>query len=157
MTGEMLTPGDRAPDFALPDAAGETVRLADLLAGHDGAVLFFYPKAFTPGCTTEACDFAAWRPSLEAAGVAVVGIARDEPARLADFAAENGLTYPLLSDAGREVHAAYGVLKEVGGAEKVRRSTFLIGSEGLVREAWHDVTVDGHAETVAEAAAAALG
>jgi peroxiredoxin Q/BCP len=98
-------------------------------------------------------DFAAERERLGGADITVVGISRDEPQRLAQFAHEHGGAALLLSDADRAAHAAYGVLttREVDGqpAEKVRRSTFLIGPDKTVRRAWYDVSVDGHAVDVA--------
>ena len=154
ISAKTLGPGDIAPDFELTDGTGKRVRLADLLGepGRTRLVIFFYPKAFTAGCTTEACDFAARAAYLASLGAGVVGISRDEPERLADFAVEHGLDYPLLSDADRSVHRAYGVLgiKEVDGkqAEKVRRTTFVVGTDGRIKQAWYDVAPEGHAENV---------
>jgi peroxiredoxin Q/BCP len=153
----ILGVGDEAPDFELPDSTGGRVRLSQLLAERRGAVVFFFPKAFTPACTIEVCDFSAHRGELDDAGLAVVGIARDEPSRLAEFGREQGVDYLLLSDVDRAVHEAYGVLavREADGerVEKVRRSTFVIGPDRRVRQAWHDVLVDGHALDVLGAAA----
>lgn len=153
----ILGVGDEAPDFELPDSTGGRVRLSQLLGAGRGVVLFFFPKAFTPACTIEVGDFALHRSELADAGLAVVGIARDETSRLAEFARQQGVDYVLLSDARRAVHKAYGVLtvREVDGerVEKVRRSTFVVGPDRRVRQAWHDVSVDGHALDVIGAAA----
>lgn len=153
----ILGVGDDAPDFELPDSTGNRVRLSQLLDTRRGAVVFFFPKAFTPACTIEVGDFAAHRRELDDAGLAVVGIARDEPSRLAEFASEHGVDYLLVSDVDRAVHRAYGVLtaREVDGerVEKVRRSTFVVGPDRRVRQAWHDVSVDGHALDVLGTAA----
>ena len=148
---EQLSPGDRAPDFELRDSAGRTVALRDFAGSR--VVVYFYPAAMTPGCTTEACDFRDRGPALRTAGVTVLGISRDTPERLAEFAAKEQLPFPLLSDVDRVAHARYGVLgtKIVDGEskERVRRSTFVIGPDGLVERAMYDVTADGHAADVA--------
>jgi peroxiredoxin Q/BCP len=142
----VLRPGDAAPGFTLPDVNGNPVRLADF-RGRRVAV-YFYPKAFTPGCTTQSCDFRDRGPDLDAKGLAVIGISRDEPSRLAEFAAEHGLTQLLLSDPDRAVHARYGVLgrKIVDGVatEKVRRSTFVIAADGTIEQALYDVAATDH-------------
>lgn len=153
--GDILGLGDEAPDFDLPDSAGGRTRLSDLLDGRAGAVVYFFPKAFTTGCTTEVTDFGAHRDEFDGADVAVVGISRDEPARLTEFTREHGADGLLLSDADRAVHRAYGVLsvRDVDGeqVEKVRRATFLVGPDRTVRRAWHDVSVDGHMLDVLDA------
>ena len=150
-------PGDLAPDFDLPDTTGRRVSLCDLLGEEDErrVVLFFYPKPFTQKCTTEVGEFSLFAAELRSLGAGLVGISRDEPGRLASFATENGVDYPLLSDATGAVHRAYGVLRdtEVDGrtVEKVRRTTLVVGAERQIRQAWYDVDVDGHAATVAVA------
>src|SRR5918995_312295 len=105
-----LQPGEKAPDFTLPDASGAPVSLRDYAGGR--VVVYFYPAAMTPGCTTQACDFRDSLSSLQAAGVSVVGVSPDPPAKLAEFAARDGLTFPLLSDSGHEVLEAYGAWGE---------------------------------------------
>ena len=141
-----LSAGDRAPAFRLFDAGGNVVSLADFVGGR--VVLYFFPKAFTPGCTAEACDFRDNFAELEGSGTAVVGISRDVPEVLADFAREHRLGFPLLSDADRTVHAAYGVLgsTQTDGTtkEKVVRSTFVIGPDGLIESARYAVDPNGH-------------
>src|SRR5512139_754029 len=101
-----LEPGDPAPDFALMTDTGETLRLADL-AGRR-VVLYAYPAAMTPGCTTQACDFRDSLSALKAAGLEVVGISPDSPQKLAAFRDRDGLTFPLVSDPDRSVLTAYG-------------------------------------------------
>lgn len=141
-----LTAGDPAPAFDLPDAQGRRVSLAD----HHGrgVVVYFYPRAATPGCTTEACDFRDSLSSLAASGYDVLGVSPDPVDALRAFADAEGLTFPLLSDADGAVARAYGAwgTKEVGGVriDGVRRSTFVIDGDGRVREAEYDVVPQGH-------------
>jgi thioredoxin-dependent peroxiredoxin len=141
-----LEPGRQAPDFALPDAQGRTVSLAD----HRGqrVVVYFYPKAATPGCTTQACDF---RDSLErfaADGFAVLGISPDPPEALARFAEDESLTFPLLSDADHRVAEAYGAWGEKKNYGKTYeglvRSTVVVGPDGDVELAQYNVRATGH-------------
>jgi peroxiredoxin Q/BCP len=144
-----LTPGRQAPDFTLPTADGGEVSLADQCArSAAGVIVYFYPKAATPGCTTEACDFRDNLDSLQAAGYAVVGISPDPVADLAAFAAAEHLTYPLASDHDHAVAEAYGTWgpKTLGGRtfDGVHRSTVVVGPDGLVRLARYDVEAQGH-------------
>lgn len=145
-----LRPGDTAPDFRLPDASGREIGLRDF-AGRR-VIVYFYPAAMTPGCTVEACDFRDRVPQFEAAGAAVLGISRDGAEKLTEFARQEQLGFPLLSDPDRDVHRRYGVLgtKEVDGAEveKVRRSTFIIGADGRIEWAAYDVQTADHAAAV---------
>ncbi|MEV4737110.1 MULTISPECIES: thioredoxin-dependent thiol peroxidase [unclassified Microbacterium] len=147
-----LTPGDLAPAIDLPDADGHRVSLADRRGR--GVVVYFYPRASTPGCTTEACDFRDSLSSLAAAGFDVLGVSPDPVEALQAFAEAEGLTFPLLSDADGEVARAYGAwgLKDVGGVriEGVRRSTFVIDGEGRVRDAEYDVVPQGHVARLRE-------
>src|ERR1044071_5269965 len=101
-----LAPGDPAPDFTLPTDNGDSLALADLRGSK--VVLYAYPAAMTPGCTTQACDFRDSLSSLGAAGYAVVGISPDPPEKLAEFAERDGLTFPLVSDPEATVLRAYG-------------------------------------------------
>ena len=104
-----LAVGDTAPDFTLTDAQGGEVSLAELRAGaRKGVVVYFYPKASTPGCTKEACDFRDSLASWQEAGYAVVGVSPDEPAALARFADKQSLPFGLLSDPDHEVMEAWG-------------------------------------------------
>ncbi|MBW8761645.1 MAG: thioredoxin-dependent thiol peroxidase [Microbacterium sp.] len=141
-----LEPGTAAPDFALLDQDGGTVRLADLRG--EKTVLYFYPAAMTPGCTTQACDFRDSISSLQGAGYRVIGISRDEPAKLAEFRDRDGLTFTLLSDPDHSVHTAYGVWGEKMNygkiIEGVIRSTFVLDEQGIIELALYNVKATGH-------------
>lgn len=141
-----LTPGQAAPGFTLPDATGRPVSLSDF-AGRQ-VIVYFYPKAATPGCTTEACDFRDSLASLQAAGVDVVGISTDTPDALAAFAADFELNFPLLSDADHQVAEAWGAWGEKlvnnQPAMGTLRSTAVINADGTVRTAEYGVSADGH-------------
>jgi peroxiredoxin Q/BCP len=141
-----LAPGDTAPDFTLPDADGKHVSLADLRGRR--VVVYFYPAAMTPGCTTQACDFRDSLSSLAAAGIDVVGISPDKPDKLAKFRERDSLTFPLLSDPSRSVLEAYGAYgektmygKKVTG---VIRSTFVVDPDGKIEQAQYNVKATGH-------------
>jgi peroxiredoxin Q/BCP len=140
--------GDRAPSFQLDSDDRSKVTLDDF-AGRD-LVVYFYPKAFTPGCTTQACDLRDRYERFLAAGYAVVGISPDPPDRLARFRREHRLPFPLLSDPDHRVAAAYGAWgtkKNYGRAyEGIIRSTFTIDGTGYITGAWHNVRAAGHAE-----------
>lgn len=146
MTATRLEPGTPAPDFTLLDQDGSPVSL-DSFRGRK-VVLYFYPAAMTPGCTTQACDFRDSIASLEGAGYAVVGVSRDEPAKLKQFAERDALTFPLLSDPDTAVHRAYGVWGEKKNygktIEGVIRSTFVIDEQGEVALAKYNVKATGH-------------
>lgn len=143
-----LKPGDPAPDFALPDADGNVVRLADFRGRK--VVLYFYPAALTPGCTKQACGFRDSIDDWAAAGYAVLGVSPDQPAKLAKFREVEGLTFPLLSDPDRSVLGAYGAYGEKMLYGKpvvgVIRSTFVIDEEGRVERAMYGVKATGHVE-----------
>jgi peroxiredoxin Q/BCP len=143
-----LSPGDRAPDFTLADADGTPVSLADLLSAGKTLVLYAYPAASTPGCTTQACDFRDSLSSLAGAGYTVAGISKDAPAKLARFRDEEHLTFPLLSDPEKTTLQAYGAFGEKQNYGKtilgVIRSTFVIGTDGLVQHAFYNVKAKGH-------------
>jgi peroxiredoxin Q/BCP len=115
-------------------------------------ILFFYPQAMTPGCTTEACDFRDSVAPLEAAGYTVLGISRDEPAKLREFRARDGLTYDLLSDADHSVHEQYGAWGEKLNYGKtvlgVIRSTFIVAEDGTIAHALYNVKATGHVARV---------
>ena len=146
MTDDRLAPGDLAPDFTLPDADGREVSLSSLRGQR--VIIYFYPAAMTPGCTKQACDFRDSRGELSEAGFAVLGISPDAPAKLARFAARDGLTFPLLSDPGREVLKAYGAFGEkmLYGKKSVGviRSTFVVGADGRIERAYYGVKATGH-------------
>ena len=141
-----LAPGDPAPPFALPDATGGVVSLADF-AGRR-VVLYFYPAAGTPGCTVQAVDFQASLPTFDDAGLAVVGISPDPPAQLVAFRDAEQLGFPLLSDPGREVLTAYGAYgeKQLYGktVTGVIRTTVVVDEQGAVRSASYGVRAKGH-------------
>lgn len=141
-----LQPGDSAPDFSLVDQDGSLVSLRDLRGGK--VILYFYPAAMTPGCTTQACDFRDSLASLQGAGYTVVGISRDEPAKLREFADRDGLTFPLLSDHDHAVHDAYGAWGEKMNygkrIEGVLRSTVVLDESGTVTKALYNVKATGH-------------
>ncbi|HLS93469.1 MAG TPA: thioredoxin-dependent thiol peroxidase [Microbacterium sp.] len=146
MTATHLDAGSPAPDFTLLDQDGKSVSLGDLRGSK--VVLYFYPAAMTPGCTTEACDFRDSLASLAGAGYRVIGISRDEPAKLAQFAERDGLTFPLLSDPDASVHRAYGAWGEKNNygkiIEGVIRSTFVLDEQGVVTLAKYNVKATGH-------------
>ena len=146
MTTERLEPGTPAPDFTLQDQDGTAVSLNDLSG--QKTILYFYPAAMTPGCTTQACDFRDSISSLQSAGYRVIGISRDEPAKLAEFSERDGLAFTLLSDPDHAVHSAYGVWGEKMNygkvVEGVIRSTFVIDEEGVITLAQYNVKATGH-------------
>ena len=148
MSEHRLAPGDKAPDFTLPDADGRPVSLSSLRGQQ--VIVYFYPAAMTPGCTREACDFRDSLSALAAAGTTVLGISPDAPARLAKFRDRDHLTFPLLSDPGHEIHQAYGAYGEKTLYGKVTvgviRSTFVIGPDGVVVKAYRNVKATGHVE-----------
>ncbi|HYB86833.1 MAG TPA: thioredoxin-dependent thiol peroxidase [Streptosporangiaceae bacterium] len=146
MSEHKLAPGDKAPDFTLPDADGKLVSLSSLRGQQ--VIVYFYPAAMTPGCTTQACDFRDNLSSLAAAGVAVLGISPDAPAKLVKFRDRDHLTFPLLSDPDHRVLEAYGAWgeKTLYGKKTVGviRSTFVIDPGGTVAKAYYNVKATGH-------------
>jgi peroxiredoxin Q/BCP len=146
MADVRLAPGDAAPDFTLPDADGNEVTLSSLRGRR--VIVYFYPAAMTPGCTKQACDFRDSLASLAAAGLAVIGISPDSPAKLAKFRDRDGLNFPLLSDSRREVLEAYGAYGEklLYGKKSVGviRSTFVVGPDGKIEQAQYGVKATGH-------------
>ncbi|MDD7945048.1 thioredoxin-dependent thiol peroxidase [Microbacterium sp. NE2HP2] len=145
-----LQPGDLAPEFSLDDQDGSTLSLSDLRGRR--TVVFFYPAAMTPGCTREACDFRDSVESLRAAGIEVIGISRDDEAKLRRFREQEQLTYPLLSDPDHAVHEAYGAWGEKMNygktVEGVIRSTFVIDADGRIEHALYNVKATGHVARV---------
>lgn len=141
-----LTPGDLAPDFTLPAADGSTLTLSDLRG--ERVVVYFYPAAGTPGCTTQACDFRDSLASLQGAGYRVVGISVDKVDKLAKFAEAESLTFPLLSDPDHtvlEAWGAYGEKKLYGKTVTgVIRSTVVVGADGTIELAQYNVKATGH-------------
>ena len=145
-TTPRLTAGDPAPDFTLPDPDGTPVSLADLRGRK--VVLYVYPAASTPGCTTQACDFRDSLASLAASGYVVIGISKDTLAKLKKFEAAEALTFPLLSDPELAVHNAYATYGEKSMYGKtvmgVIRSTFVIDEAGKIEHALYNVKATGH-------------
>jgi thioredoxin-dependent peroxiredoxin len=145
-TPSRLQPGDLAPDFTLPDADGNPVSLSGFRGRR--VIIYFYPAASTPGGTKEACDFRDNLAELNDAGVDVVGISPDKPAKLAAFRDAEGLTFPLLSDPDKQVLTAWGAFGEKQMYGKtvtgVIRSTFLIDADGQIEEALYNVKATGH-------------
>jgi peroxiredoxin Q/BCP len=146
MTTTFPAVGDPAPAFTLPDADGHPVSLSDF-AGRP-VVVYFYPAAMTPGCTTEACDFTAARPALDGAGYTVIGISPDTPDKLAEFRTSSSLDVVLLSDPDKialQAYGAYGEKQNYGRTvQGVIRSTFAIGPDGVITHAWRNVKATGH-------------
>jgi len=141
-----LAVGDKAPAFSLPDADGNTVKLSDYKGRK--VIVYFYPAASTPGCTKQACDFRDSLAQLNEAGLDVIGISPDKPAKLAKFRDTEGLTFPLLSDPDREVLTAWGAFGEKTMYGKtvqgVIRSTFVVDEKGNVEVAQYNVKATGH-------------
>ena len=148
--------GKKAPDFTLQATGGRTVSLKGMKG--KPFVLYFYPKADTPGCTKEACGFQESLPAFGSLGIEVIGVSPDKLPAIEKFAAKYDLTFPLASDPDNAAATAYGVWVEKSMYGKkymgIERSTFLIGKDGKVAKAWRGVKVPGHVEAVAEAAKA---
>lgn len=146
----MLAEGARVPDLALDSDSGKKVRLRDFAGKH--LVVYFYPKDDTPGCTREGIAFSQLAGDFARAGAQVVGISRDSVAAHCKFRDKHGVTVPLLADADRKAHQAFGAWGEKTSYGKTTegaiRCTFLIGPDGKVKRVWPSVKVDGHAEKV---------
>jgi len=151
-----LAEGSKAPDFRLAGDGGSTVALADFKGKK--LVLYFYPKADTSGCTTEAKDFTRLHKEFVKAGVAVVGVSADPIKKQDAFKAKHGLLMPLASDESHEMLTAYGVWGEKSMYGKkymgIHRTTVLIGPDGCIVRIWPKVKIGGHAEEVLAAAKA---
>ena len=145
-----LTEGAKAPAFRLPRDGGSTVSLADYSGKK--LVLFFYPRADTPGCTKEAIDFTRLSGAFAASGTAVLGVSADPPRAQEAFRDKHELATPLLSDEAHEMLEAYGVWGEKSMYGKtfhgILRTTVLIGANGRILRVWRHVRVDGHADEV---------
>ncbi len=141
-----LSPGDPAPAFVLSNDSGEQVSLTDLRGRK--VIVYFYPNAMTPGCSTQACDFTDSQASLQAVGYEVVGISPDPPEKLAKFRERDHLTITLLSDPDKAALLAYGAFgeKKLYGkvVEGVIRSTFVLDEKGVIEQAQYNVKATGH-------------
>jgi thioredoxin-dependent peroxiredoxin len=146
MSEHPLSPGDNAPDFTLTSDTGEQVSLSDLRGRK--VIVYFYPAAMTPGCTSQACDFTDSLDSLRGAGYEVLGISPDKPEKLAKFRERDSLTITLLSDPDRQALNAYGAFgeKKLYGktVQGVIRSTFVVDEEGRIDLAQYNVRASGH-------------
>ena len=151
-----VQPGDKAPDFTLPASGGRTASLKAMKG--KPFVLYFYPKADTPGCTKEACAFQEALPQLGRIGLDVIGVSPDKLPPIEKFAAKYKLTFPLASDETHEVAEACGTWTEKSMYGRkymgIERSTFLIDKSGKIAQAWRKVSVTNHAAEVLEAAQA---
>ena len=147
-----LEAGDQAPPFSAVDQNVNVKTNADFMGSK--LTMYFYPKAFTPGCPTEACDFRDRYELFTESGVEIIVIAPDQPDKLAKFRDEHGLPFDLLSDTDHEIATAYGAygLKKNYGREYlgIIRSTFLIDATGVIEEAYYNVRAKGHAERIAK-------
>ena len=152
-----LTPGDPAPDFTLPDQEGNPVTLSSF-KGHS-VVLYFYPKADTPGCATQACGVRDHRADYESADAVVLGVSPDAPKQIAKFDAKYDLGFPLLGDGDHAVAEAYGVwvTKSMYGREYMgnERTTFVISPDGRIKDILRKVKPGEHDELVLAALSAA--
>lgn len=143
---DRLEVGQLAPDFSLTTHDNKTLSRSDLEGKK--AIIYFYPRAATPGCTTQACDFRDSLGSLQSAGYTVVGISPDKPEKLAKFAEDEGLTYPLLADPDKKVMESYGAFGEKNNYGKltrgVIRSTVVLDETGHVTHTLYNVKATGH-------------
>ena len=154
--GAPLDVGDKAPNFKLPGDDGSTVSLGDFKGRK--LVIYFYPRADTPGCTRESIDFSKLRAGFTKAGTDVIGVSADPVKAQDKFRDKHGLTIPPASDESRKMLIAYGVWGEKSMYGRkfmgVRRTTFLIGRDGRIAQVWENVKVPGHVQAVLEAAKA---
>ena len=150
-----LEPGDQAPSFVAIDQTGSE-RRSDDFAGSK-LIVYFYPKAFTPGCTTESCDFAERYESFTDRGYTILGVSPDTPEKLAEFKIEYDLPFNLLSDPDHAIATAFGAygLKTNYGREfmGIIRSTFLVDAAGRIEQAFYNVRAKGHAERISKSVA----
>jgi thioredoxin-dependent peroxiredoxin len=148
-----LSEGAKAPDFTMPATGGRTVSLKELKG--KPFVLYFYPRASTPGCTKEACAFQEGLPDFSKLDVTVIGVSKDSMKALEKFASAHGLTFPLASDPEGQVIEAYGAWQEKSLYGRkymgIERSTVLVDAKGKVARLWGKVKVAGHAEDVLQA------
>src|SRR5882672_3188136 len=150
MPKTFLKPGDKAPNFKLLSDEGKEISLADFKGQR--VLFYFYPKASTPGCTVEACEFRDHLPKFKSKKIPVLGISADPVKALANFKAKQKLIFPLLSDPNHKTIESFGVwqLKKFMGRTYmgIVRSTFLIGTDGKIEHVWEKVKTKGHAAEV---------
>jgi peroxiredoxin Q/BCP len=148
----MLKAGDRVPEFQLPVDNGRTISSADLAGKR--YLLYFYPKDDTPGCTVEACSFRDNLPAFEKAGIAVFGVSADDALSHQRFARKHGLNFPLIADPNHQLIGPMGVWVEKSMYGKkymgIQRSTFLVGSDGIIEKVWENVKPLTHTAEVLE-------
>ena len=147
----MLSIGDEAPDFELPDQDCRFVRLGQLLASGP-VVVFFYPAALSPGCTAQSCHFRDLAAEFDAVGASLVGISRDDVAKQKRFDTTHALGFPLLSDRDASVRSAYGVLRMGGHVLPARRVTFVVApTRRIVGIVHHELSMNAHADRALQA------
>ena len=146
----MLKAGDKAPDFEVLDDQGKTLHLSELKG--QTVVLYFYPKADTPGCTIESCEFRDTIGEFTKKNVAVLGVSPDKPSAQAKFKSKYSLSFPLLADEDHKIAEAYGVWQEKSMYGKkymgIARTTFVIGPDRKIVQVFEKVKPEGHAEQV---------
>lgn len=154
MTTPRLEVGQPAPAFTLPDADGTPTSLQDLLSEHGKVLVYVYPAAMTPGCTTETVDFENALQQLRDAGMGVVGVSPDAPEKLARFRDKHDITFPLLSDPDKTMLTEWGAFGEKKNYGKtvmgVIRSTFVVESDGTISMARYNVRAKGHVAMIAK-------
>src|SRR5277367_6198014 len=145
-----LKVGDPAPSFKAPDQSGKTISLSDFTG--KTVVLYFYPKADTPGCTKEACSFRDNYSAIKKTGAVLLGISRDTAESQKKFQDKFSLPFPLLADADKKIADLFGVVKEKNMYGKkvkgIARTTFVIGPDGKIKHIFNNVKPEGHAEEV---------
>ncbi len=147
-TAENLSVGDKAPDFTLQDSNGNSYTLSDF-KGKSPVIVYFYPKANTPGCTTEACGIRDDYSQFIQNGIKIFGISVDSKEAIQEFIKDHNLNFPLLSDANKVVAKKYGVLNNFGVANRI---TFIVDKDGKLANIIRDVDVNTHAEKVLDLA-----
>lgn len=154
MSATRLEVGQTAPSFTLPDADGNPTSLEALLAEHGRLLVYVYPAAMTPGCTTETVDFDAALPALSETGIGVVGVSPDGPAKLTRFRDKHEIAFPLLSDPDKAMLTEWGAFGEKKNYGKtvmgVIRSTFVVEADGTLSLARYNVRAKGHVAMVAK-------
>ncbi len=144
--GDLLKPGQPAPDFALPDGNGKIHRLSDYRGKM--VVLYFYPKDFTPGCTAEACNLRDNYQSLTEKGLVILGVSYDTPQKHQEFASKYNLPFPILSDTTKTVAQAYGAKGGMFGFIGPKRITYLIDEGGRILHVFDKVQTKSHAQQI---------